>query len=696
MSDTPSFKTGPISRELLTVYLTRASALEQQLLSAYLYTAYSLKQDMSEGGIANHVEMGSTLAWRGMITGVAVQEMLHLALASNMLNAVGGTPLFRPFIDLPIDVGDQPKDKWLDLNFPIGPKQMKEAWGFPNGAWLGLWPFSEQTIRTFIWFESFEESPHFPGPLWIDPEVNLATVEPMRGLQMSSLVELYMTIAECFLKLGSENSGELFVGDPGLQVTNAEVTALFDFPSVLVYGKNGFEQVPALQAVTDVPSALTAINTIIVQGEGDTDEWQAFIAQKRKEYPGLVPDQFPFIQSPSHHVVFQQVLNGTPASKSKPATPGYLQIKAVNPDFNPVRPVAQNVLPDDPCKGNPACEEHVNLITEPFTRDLAEFTDRFFVSAMDSLNIGFTINTHVAGNAEVQTYAKACMMQTAIRPMSYLLGPVANSLTQIKGGESFNAGAGFIYPPDHSPPSPMELAEEFRKLAKWACQLSQRAAADKEVWLTPSYLAIPEKGAAYGKASIESILADILAPDLEFMADRLDRAIGQAPPIDPNTGEKYPQHVCLGLNACAGQDIAGTAAGPGEGVCATAEPHVCSGQNHCAGQGGCGFTPSPDTTPDLQNHPGENQSAGLTFQRGFWLPNPAGADSACGSPILPSLVNTYGLNTPPASDRGGLAEVYDECNGFVWDFARLKLKEKLGEIGETDYADYRKSCSDSE
>jgi hypothetical protein len=50
-------------------------------------------------------------------------------------------------------------------------------------------------------------------------------------------------------------------------------------------------------------------------------------------------------------------------------------------------------------------------------------------------------------------------------------------------------------------------------------------------------------------------------------------------------------HVCMGLNACAGHDVLGTASLPGVGRCATAL-HVCHSDNQCRGQGGCGYAGS--------------------------------------------------------------------------------------------------------
>lgn len=59
---------------------------------------------------------------------------------------------------------------------------------------------------------------------------------------------------------------------------------------------------------------------------------------------------------------------------------------------------------------------------------------------------------------------------------------------------------------------------------------------------------------------------------------------------DP-TGAALELHVCMGLNACAGHDVDGTAPMAGMGSCATVQ-HACHGDNACRGQGGCGYAGS--------------------------------------------------------------------------------------------------------
>src|SRR5919198_1020048 len=82
-------------REELIYMLCEASELEHMIMCEYLFAAFSLKHDVSEGLTAAQVE--AVRRWERIISGVAAQEMLHLALASNLLTAIGASPhLGRP------------------------------------------------------------------------------------------------------------------------------------------------------------------------------------------------------------------------------------------------------------------------------------------------------------------------------------------------------------------------------------------------------------------------------------------------------------------------------------------------------------------------------------------------------------------------------------------------------------------------
>ena len=70
-------------REALMYMLCQAAELEHGLMCQYLFAASSLKQRADEG--LTPEELDAVTRWRRMITHVATQEMLHLALVQNVL-----------------------------------------------------------------------------------------------------------------------------------------------------------------------------------------------------------------------------------------------------------------------------------------------------------------------------------------------------------------------------------------------------------------------------------------------------------------------------------------------------------------------------------------------------------------------------------------------------------------------------------
>src|SRR6266508_1800238 len=81
------------SREQLVYLLTQAAELEQGILCGYLFALYSLKRDPGDG--LDPEQLALVTRWGDTLAEIAVQEMLHLSLATNLLTAVGATPHFH-------------------------------------------------------------------------------------------------------------------------------------------------------------------------------------------------------------------------------------------------------------------------------------------------------------------------------------------------------------------------------------------------------------------------------------------------------------------------------------------------------------------------------------------------------------------------------------------------------------------------
>jgi hypothetical protein len=108
------------SVESLQQHLQTAIELEHSTLPPYLCTLYSLKD-------------GSNEEARAVLQSVALEEMLHLTLAANILNAIGGTPVL-----------ESPR------LMPGHPTTLPHSDG---SVILSLRPFSKEAVEGFMAFE---------------------------------------------------------------------------------------------------------------------------------------------------------------------------------------------------------------------------------------------------------------------------------------------------------------------------------------------------------------------------------------------------------------------------------------------------------------------------------------------------------------------------------------------------------------
>ena len=223
------------SREELVYLLGEACELEHGLLCEYLYAQFSLKRSVEEG--VTPAQLARIEAWELTIIDVVKQEMLHLALATNILTAIGAAPHFeRP-------------------NFPI-----LSRW-YPPDVQLALVPFGERALRHFMFLERPEGMPLRDAegfgavgqirPLTVDdPQITAGAEEwhtvghLYRGIEkgLAHLVDRY----------GESN---VFIGPAKAQAT----TQVFEWPQLI--------------AVTNLASASSAIEVIVEQGEGARGDW---------------------------------------------------------------------------------------------------------------------------------------------------------------------------------------------------------------------------------------------------------------------------------------------------------------------------------------------------------------------------------------------------------------------------------------
>src|SRR5256712_6868018 len=222
-------------REELVYLLGEACELEHSLLCEYLYAQFSLKRSVAEGVTTE--QLVRIQAWETAVIDVFKQEMLPLALATNILTAIGAAPHFeRP-------------------NFHILCR-----W-YPPDVQIALVPFGERALRHFMYLERPE------GMALEDAEgfAALSKMDPLRNddPQLTAGQEEWHTVGHLYRGVEAglahlvDRHGEagVFIGPPEAQAT----TQVFEWPQ--------------LTAVTDLASASRAIELIVEQGEGARGDW---------------------------------------------------------------------------------------------------------------------------------------------------------------------------------------------------------------------------------------------------------------------------------------------------------------------------------------------------------------------------------------------------------------------------------------
>jgi len=223
--------------ESLRTHLQWAIELEHATLAPYLTALYSIK----DGTNVESVEV---------IKSVFLEEMLHMALAANILNAVGGTPRFD-----------------YDGFIPTFPTPLPHG----DGSFVvNLGKFSAEAVKSFLNIERPAETDAEPL------EENYHSI----GQFYSAIIE---GLKSCCEALGQD---AVFSGDPAWQLT-AETT---------YYGGAGH-----LIAVTDLASALAAMEEIVEQGEG-LDHGSIFDGDRNMFHPES--------EEVGHYFRFQEILEG--------------------------------------------------------------------------------------------------------------------------------------------------------------------------------------------------------------------------------------------------------------------------------------------------------------------------------------------------------------------------------------------------
>jgi hypothetical protein len=215
--------------------LCAAAELEHALMCEYLFAAFTLKRSTDEG--LSEDQVTAVDSWRQTLLMVAKQEMLHLAINCNLVNALGASPhLSRP-------------------NLPQPAKH------YPSGVRLQLLPFSEQALRHFLYLER-------PEGMDFDDAEGLAAVEcavpVMSEREIAPHLQEFATVGHLYrsIEAGFRHLAQK-MGEDQLFVVSASGQAGGDL--------FGWSQ---LRPITCVDDVVQAIETIVEQGEGPRGDWR--------------------------------------------------------------------------------------------------------------------------------------------------------------------------------------------------------------------------------------------------------------------------------------------------------------------------------------------------------------------------------------------------------------------------------------
>ena len=188
--------------ESLKEHLQIAIEIEHSTIPPYLCALYSIKEGTNEVAAA-------------IIRSVVVEEMLHMIMVANILNAIGGKPSIN-------------SKKFI----PVYPASLPHS---NNAFEVDLQKFSKDTIRTFLKIEK--------------PSEHSAPRQPH---QYNTIGQFYAALRKGLIFCEENTVGGIFIGDPSMQVTSEHY-----------YGSGG-----KLTSVYSLKNALLAMDEIVGQGEG--------------------------------------------------------------------------------------------------------------------------------------------------------------------------------------------------------------------------------------------------------------------------------------------------------------------------------------------------------------------------------------------------------------------------------------------
>jgi hypothetical protein len=575
----------------LKAHLQVAIEIELATIPIYLYAYYSI--DRTPVGFPDTPLSRFADRAGAAVMSVAVEEMLHMSLSSNVLFALGQMPQLylrspAPFpTNLPGHAKLGPDAKPMSL--PLAKLSIQQLWQFleieypaesdappEGGEWNTIGQIYSYVrciiLSKHIRDEDFRQGArlHQIQPTNYSPN-SIDTVYPQRSFD-----------SECPVPAPVKHSAAQVAGYMSREDSHA----------------GRFQ----LLTIDSRAAALQAIQTIDAQGEG------------------YGPSKF---DDPSHHEVshywkflsLQAQLEGyDPKHERLPTHP-----KPPAPAKEPVSADALRTVvfdfPDNPvAAAYPAGRRDVADLVSGLYQYMLIMTESIFLQPPEQQKVYFNQSLH--------------------RSMIWILDKIIRNMRVIYLDDSSASAASPRLAPTFENLNLGLRDQAFATLTAMCDNLNARyGSADWYIAGLQYYVnmipTLPDVSALWAPAPAP-------APGCDVSKYKGIPKFPANPPADIGTDEV--RHACMGLNHCKGEGRTRDNACAGQGYCSTAleynysdpssptvSDHTCHVKNACAGQGGCGLY----GTAEEQNHPGANACATL---------------GSCATPINAERFSTDGPN----------------------------------------------------
>lgn len=573
----------------LQTSLQVAIEIELATLPIYLYTYYSIDrtpQGFPDTPISRYADKAGSV-----IMSVAVEEMLHMSLSSNVLFSLGKLP--QLYLNSP---GPFPSN--LPGHTKLGPDKKPVA--------LPLAKFSEEQLWQFLEIE-------YPA----------ASDAPPQGGNWYTIGQIYSYV-RCIIFSKHITDDDFKQGaklrqiQPGNYSPNSIDTVYpsgsFDYKTPVPAPEKGSAAGVAnfssredshagrfeLITVDSKQSALQAIQTIDAQGEGFGPS--KFDDPSHQEYSHY----FKFLTLQSHLQGYADGKNEKlpaipkpPAAQKQPFSAN--DLRSIVFDF-PTNPVAS---------AYPSGRRDVANLVSGLYQYMLIMTESIFLQPPEKQKLYFNQSLH--------------------RSMIWILDKIIRAMRAV----NLNDGA--------TSTSSYRLAPTFENI-----DLGTRDIAFATLNAMCNNLNANYGNAGWYTADLQYYVnlipslpdvSDLWKPHQRAPSTAKFKGVPKFPATPPkHVGENEVRHACMGLNHCSGQGRTRDNACAGQGYCSTAleynfanpsQPlitdHTCHVKNACAGQGGCGLY----GTAEEQNHPGANKCGNL---------------GSCATPINAERFSTDGPN----------------------------------------------------